>query len=250
MDATVTHQFFAASMLPLPLIRGVLGWEPDAPNHRATLAPQLPWAWGEMTVDRLRVGETSLDVVLAKRGPHFEGGAGMGISVTADGPPITLDVVVSVPLGARAVTVETRAYGLEETPEYTLTEGRHDQQLRISLPVDELAGVFVSWEGGLTVEHPAIDLVEGQTSQGIRVVDFVATDDGWELTVEGRAGRTSDLRLVGEPVRADHEWARFRERRGGPLQVLDISFPEGEGRAVRVVRLRPGEIPPSGRPRR
>ena len=42
LDQTVPHQFFATSMLVTPLLRGVFGWEPDAPNGRARLAPQLP----------------------------------------------------------------------------------------------------------------------------------------------------------------------------------------------------------------
>jgi hypothetical protein len=249
MDATVPHQFFAASMLAMPLVRGVLGWEPDAPNHRATLAPQMPWAWGEMTVQRLRVGETSLDVILAKRGPQFGGGAGMEVSVVADGPFVTLDLVVSVPPGARDVAVETAPYGLEETPEYTVTEGRHDRQLRISLPVDGRAGVNVSWTGGLLVENPTVDLVEGQASHGIRVVDFTGDEDGWELTVEGKAGRSYGLRVTGQPVQADQ--AGVTSRRAGPVTNLEITFPEGDGaRGVRVIRLVPMVVPPSGRERR
>ena len=42
LDQTVPHQFFATSMLVTPLLRGVFGWEPDAPQRRARLAPQLP----------------------------------------------------------------------------------------------------------------------------------------------------------------------------------------------------------------
>ena len=42
LDQTVPHQFFATSMLATPLLRGVFGWEPDAPRGRARLAPQLP----------------------------------------------------------------------------------------------------------------------------------------------------------------------------------------------------------------
>lgn len=242
MDATVPHQFFAASMLAMPLIRGVLGWEPDAPNGRATLAPQLPWAWGEVEVQRLRVGETSLAVYMVKQIESMR----VDAHVT-DGPPITLDLVVAVPPGARDVTVAVD--GVEGAPEHTVEHGRHDQQALVSVPVDDHAGVTVSWTGGLAVEHPEVDLAEGQTSRGIRVVDFVAGEDGWELTVEGEAGRMYDLRLTGQPVQADYEWAETTRLRG-TWTTLAVTFPEGTGRAVRVVRLEPLKPEPSERRRR
>ena len=56
LDQTVPHQFFATSMLVTPLLRGVFGWEPDAPNGRARLAPQLPADWPEAAVRGLRAG--------------------------------------------------------------------------------------------------------------------------------------------------------------------------------------------------
>ena len=50
--------------LDVDLVHGFLitteWWEPDAPRHRATLAPQLPPDWDRVKVSRLRVGETEL----------------------------------------------------------------------------------------------------------------------------------------------------------------------------------------------
>ncbi len=83
-----------------------------------------------------------------------------------------------------------------------------------------------------------VDLVEGQTSRGIRVVDFAGTDAGWELTVEGEAGRTYELRLAGQAVQVEAGGTSIR-RAGPPMNILEVTFPGGEGRATRVIELTP-----------
>ena len=100
LDQTVPHQFFATSMLVTPLLRGVFGWEPDAPQGRARLAPQLPADWPEASVRGLRVGASTVDVevrqqwtsaggeqrvVISSEGPSARGGLRAGCAGRGDG---------------------------------------------------------------------------------------------------------------------------------------------------------------------
>ncbi len=62
LDTAVPHQFFATSMLATPILRGIVGWEANAPKRAARLAPQLPPSWGAFDVKRLGVGGARLDV--------------------------------------------------------------------------------------------------------------------------------------------------------------------------------------------
>jgi glycogen debranching enzyme len=233
MDETVPHQFFATSMLPMPFFNGVLGWEPDAPNAHATLAPQLPPDWDRVRVSRLRVGATTLDVEIVQEPGHTS------VSVTSRGPDVSLDVVLPVPLGATDVQASA---------------GWHDQTVTRQLRVTEgaRATAEVRWSGGLQVAAPLVDLVPGQASGGVRVVDFTAADGGgWLLELEGEAGRSYDVRIFGvRPVIADVTGAVAEV--GGPgsdvsaetssrpdAHVLHVRFPEGSGRRLASVRLRP-----------
>jgi glycogen debranching enzyme len=56
LETAVPQQFFATSMLLTPLIRGLIGWEADAPGNRMRLAPHLPTWWEHLTVERLSAG--------------------------------------------------------------------------------------------------------------------------------------------------------------------------------------------------
>ncbi|MGW8267977.1 MAG: amylo-alpha-1,6-glucosidase, partial [Longimicrobiales bacterium] len=83
MDATVPHQFFASSMLVTPLVRGLLGWDPDAPGGRAILAPQPPPSWRTFEVHDLKVGGSRVAF-------SYRRGAGTGEALarfSVEGPP-------------------------------------------------------------------------------------------------------------------------------------------------------------------
>jgi glycogen debranching enzyme len=236
MDATVPHQFFATSMLAMPLLRGVLGWEPDAPRGRATLAPQLPPAWDRLVARRLRVGGSSLTATLVREPQRAI------TLVEVDGPPVTLDLVQSVPPGASDIFLEVLDAPPGALPEPRVETGAHDITARVSVPVDSSGvTVLVSWTGGLTVEHPSVALEPGQTSGGLRVVDFVWDDGAWELTVEGDGGRSYEVELRGTAVVPEAaEGARVATSpRDGDLQTLTVTFPDGPVRAAGVVRLAP-----------
>ena len=51
-----------ASGAPLLVLRSFLGLEPDEPNKTLRVRAKLPPAWGEVTVDGLRLGEYAATV--------------------------------------------------------------------------------------------------------------------------------------------------------------------------------------------
>jgi glycogen debranching enzyme len=97
LDTAVPHQFFATSMLVTPLLGGLFGWSPDAPGHRARLAPQLPPEWPHAALRGLMVGQGRLDA-------EFEQAAGrVAVQLTGSGPPTTVTFAPGLPPGATAV---------------------------------------------------------------------------------------------------------------------------------------------------
>ncbi|WP_423926370.1 amylo-alpha-1,6-glucosidase [Candidatus Palauibacter sp.] len=231
LDQTVPHQFFATSMLATPLLRGVLGWEPDAPLGRARLAPQLPPDWPEVTVRRLRAGGTTTDVAIRQR--WTSAGGERRTTLTTTGPPLTFDFVPDVPAGAREVAVRVNAVDTELGP-----DGSFEVITGAGTQTGERAEIVVTWEGGLAVSPPRVALQPGQRSTGLRILDFAADPGGWTLSVEGTAGRTYDISLFGTPVASSVTSGSVRVSDSGP-GVVRIGFAEGEARAAATVRLIP-----------
>ena len=83
-----------------------------------------------------------------------------------------------------------------------------------------------------------MDLVPGQRSRGHRVVDFQAEGGGWQLTLEGEAGRSYKVDLYGEAVTAQGAEAVEFDPESGRT-TLRVRFPNGAGRILHTVSLRP-----------
>lgn len=246
LDTAVPHQFFATSMLVTPLLRGMLGWRPAAPDGRAELAPQLPPGWPKLRVENLGVGESRLDVRFRQRpgGARNERGR-LSALLTLDGPPVRLSYRPSLPPGAREIRVELNGQPVPVRADPGLRDVVVELELELGA---EPADVVVTWDGGLAVSAPRHDLTPGQGSGGVRVVDFRADGSAWELVAEGAPGAAYALELHGVRVQArvlEGGQARTGTARVEPADasaatsVLRLSFPEGRDRSLMRVRLAP-----------
>ena len=233
LDTAVPQQFFATSMLVSPLVRGLLGWEPDAPRGRATLAPHLPAEWDSLAVLNLAVGASKLRVAVAKEPGVYrlrvgrEGGGG---------GPLALRVAPALPLGAAVEAVTVNGTGIP----FTVEESPHDVHAITEVALQAEAVVEIRHRGGLEVVTPAERLAVGDPSGSLRVLDLRREGAEYVIAVEGLAGRayTLDLRpgreaAVGAVSNAD--------RVAGPegLVRLRVAFPAGvAGFMRREIRVR------------
>jgi len=258
LDQTVPHQFFATSMLVTPLLRGVFGWDPDAPRGRARLAPQLPADWPEASVRGLRAGAATIDVEVRQR---WSGTGGeQRVAISSEGPPVDIDFVPDVPVGATRVMYETYdgvTHDLFRRDPTAPADSRDTPPIRVAMTEGEPVEIAVWWDGGLTVAPPRIDLEPGQRSTGLRILDFGADGDEWLLTIEGTAGHAYTVDLFGTAVTAtvvgggarlfSPVAARAGEAGGAGraaaavegARPLTVEIPDGEGRYEVTLRLTP-----------
>jgi hypothetical protein len=231
LDTAVPQQFFATSMLVSPVMMGLLGWDPDAPDTRATLAPQLPPDWPLTRVHRLKVGDASVDATFSR----MPGSMAVQLWATRGRPALTLDL--SIPLGARDVKLQVDS---ADTP-VQWADTPAGRRVRVSVPPGGRHTVVVQWIGGLDVSVWRSRLEPGQTSHGIRILDLTETNRGFELLLEGERGRHYDLLLHG--VRSLEPQATGATAEVQPTamfhDILRVTFPEGTGRATARVRLTP-----------
>jgi Glycosyl-hydrolase family 116, catalytic region len=187
LETAVPQQFFATSMLLTPLLRGLVGWEGDAPARRATLAPHLPATWDSVVVRRLPVGAGRYTATLSRNDSTFTAEVVRTSSSGVD----SLVFAPALPLGAvvRDITVNGRPTGC---PSHTTGADVHVEchlgfGARLSIVVHHSPG----WEIVLAPADPK----PGARSSALKLVSQRLAGDTLVVSMEGRAGWTYQLGL-------------------------------------------------------
>ncbi len=228
LDTAVPQQFFATSMLVSPIVAGMLGWEPDAPNESARLAPQLPYSWTRTSVHNLLVGNARIDLAMKR------GDGSIEATVSHVGQPVDLELVLSLPPGAAEIQPTDQTVLPQDA--IVVTHGRHDVQVSTQLRLSgEEQRVSVRWDGGLAVVAPTMRLIPGQESSGLRILDFISSNGGWRIVLEGEAARVYLVDLVGIQPRVVEGPAVVIA--DGSDHKLEVTMPPGPGRATTTIHL-------------
>ena len=92
---SVPEQTWSSATFLSSFLEGVLGLQPNAEQHRLTLAPHLPAEWDHLSIQRLHVGDSLLDIMFRRSANRIE------LQVRANGAPITLNFLQKLPPGSR-----------------------------------------------------------------------------------------------------------------------------------------------------
>ncbi len=161
------HQCWSETMTIMPLMEGMLGYEPDAVAGRMTLSPKLPSHWNRFEARRIRLGDKSLDCIMDK---------------VETGTEWNLESDSRIHLGFNPVfALGTEILGVSVNGRETEFDTvREPQGVRVimELDLDGAAEILISHKGGLDLVPivPTHELMAGNT--GYRIVSQKLEEDG------------------------------------------------------------------------
>ncbi len=217
LETAVPQQFFATSMLLTPLVRGLLGWEGEAPDDRVRLAPHLAAQWDSLSADRLPVGTGRYHLRIVRGSgvltTTLQRTAGRGVDTLLYSPALPLGATVQrVTANGRPVACATRPTGPDVHVDCRLALGE-----RLEIEVRYTPG----WDVLLDPPTPA----RGARSSALKILTQRLAGDTLVLQLEGLAGRSY----------------RFSVRTPAGVRSIEVIFPAGgsrvdnyAGREVRV----------------
>jgi hypothetical protein len=221
LDTTVPHQFFATSMIPTPLFRGLFGLAADAPRGGLSFAPRLPADWERATVRSYPVGAQRVDIEVEQL-DHVVTGEGAE-SVRASylvtrfrahqrTPSLNVHYAPALPPGSRVVrvTVDDQSVAHEEV------RGAFATTVSVDLTLSNSSAVAIYYEPGVSVVPRRTEPAEGTPSSDLRIVSLAHDEETGEysLRVEGLGGATYTVELVSP-------WSAPAELGGGRLRAGD-----------------------------
>lgn len=187
------HQVWSEAMVVTPVLRGLLGLEPNAPGGELRCAPQLPANWDQVSVQNISVGDARLDVSFARTAGRLTVSIGGGSSGPDESRPLRVILAPAFPLDAviQRVTVNGRNAPFELRPIGDIQRPEVVVALREGAPTT----VVFTHEGGTDVYQDVSSPPIGARNRGLRVLRSRADRDALRLTLEGRGGSTYSLSL-------------------------------------------------------
>lgn len=229
LDSPLPRQFLASAMLVVPVVRGLVGWQPDAPHHAAALEPHLPAEWTAMRVSNLRIGADRIEAAISREAGTYT----INLRRLTSGGPIALRIAPALPLGAR---LERAVVNDADAPVQT-EETAHDLHGVVEVQLVRDAQIEFHYTGGVEVITPVERVEVGSLSHELRVLDFRRDGREYVAVVEGLAGSTYTLQLRSEArvrsVGGSDSFEQSDER-----VTIDITMPEGDGFVRKRVRIR------------
>lgn len=138
LQAMAAGGLSTSSMFVLPLMRGMIGWEVDAPNRIVSLEPHFPQAWRTATISGLVAGRDTLTVAMRRddRALYID------IARNRAGAPLTVHLSPALPLGARIRSVKANDIDIPTQ----IDTNRFDTHVTVELTLNLEAALEIEYD--------------------------------------------------------------------------------------------------------
>jgi len=231
IDAAVPHQLFATTGFMSTVMRGLVGLsaaraetrDGQALPDRLVLAPQLPAGWGYLRVRNVRWHGVTVDLDVTR--DEF----GISVSAVPRWGTVPLELRATMSPGAVPVKARTtkgwKPLGPQDAPRGPRV-WRFDEIFKPEkFSLEALPGIEV------TPVQPPLQL--GDVSSRLRIIDARVDGKTYTLKVEGRRGRSYQLRMFA-PFKLTVEGALTYEPQGLPglTRMIVVEMPPADPKAT------------------
>ena len=190
IDAAVPHQLFATTGFVSTLLRGLVGLHALRAEMRAgaaiaerlLIAPQLPPGWGYFRLRNVRWHDITVDIAITRDE------SGYAVSVVPKGGALPLEIHFMLEPGAEMR--DTAGKLLETTGD--VSRGTRASVVRLATGPTTYSVRFLPGVQVVPIHAP---LQLGDESSRLRVIDARLVGKRYTLRVEGRRGRSYQVRL-------------------------------------------------------
>jgi len=236
------HAAAAQAMTVLPVVWGMLGIRPDAPNNRVSISPHLPANWGRVNVDRVRVGNSQFRLQVRQGVDRIQ----FQVDRWSGDRDIDLRFSTHVPIDVN-VALDPNVVGAEIVDEPTVEQRSPDRLATVVVrPTADLTTITFVHDPFPRLISPIPDrlteartyLQPGASSSGLRVIEAHYSGGVMDIELEGLPGRTYTLRFT-TPWRVSQVTGLPNLQPAYPdagIVTIDVTIP-GSGPRYRPVSL-------------
>jgi hypothetical protein len=223
MDTAVPHQLFSSSSILTPLVKGMLGFYPEAHEKKVRLEPHLPARWQAVAVRNLKVGNGSLHL-------HVTRARTEAVFRLQPSELAGFEMEFSPGFEAGAQVRKVTLNGKSMSPNDVFGEDVHSG-IKFVLTGDDV--VRYELTPGLQVLEPLDLPLPGDTTRQLKItcVAWDRTRDRYTIDLEGRSGSSYTLEVLTPRKPSLVEGARWDGAETGG--TLTVEFPAAASKYVR-----------------
>ena len=193
---SVPEQTWSSAGLISSAVDGLLDLHIDSIAKQLTFAPHLPSEWRDVSVNNVRVGGTTLGLVVSTDDQH------VSITVTNNGGAVKMIFDPEIPLGATVSSAECGNRSLNAVPEVN----PEDQHARLQFTAGPgSTKCSIAYQGGVTVIPPRTIPHVGDASRGIKIISVTLHQQqlAIEADVNADGPQFVEMRTPWKPGSAD-----------------------------------------------
>ncbi|MCC6397484.1 MAG: hypothetical protein IT282_10740 [Bacteroidetes bacterium] len=219
------HQCWSETNILHPALEGLVGWKPNAPEGTAELSPRFPADWDSVSVRRLRVGSTLLDMEI-----HRQASRTVYSFRKETGSGCTVSLAPEIPAGTRIGRVLVN--GVPLVREYDITHGLLATPVEVR--VEDPATVVFEYSDGVALSPVIPRPLPGDSTQWHRILYSSWAAGALSIEVEGRGGTTGvfPFRVFGSQIPAAAGAEVRRGKREGEWELV-VAFEGSDRRFVK-----------------
>jgi hypothetical protein len=223
MDTAVPHQLFSSSSILTPLVKGMLGFYPEAHEKKVRLEPHLPARWQAVAVRNLKVGNGSLHL-------HVTRARTEAVFRLQSSELAGFEMEFSPGFEAGAQVRKVTLNGKSMSPNDVFGEDVHSG-IKFVLTGDDV--VRYELTPGLQVLEPLDLPLPGDTTRQLKIIRVAwdRTRDRYTIDLEGRSGSSYTLEVLTPRKPSLVEGARWDGAETGG--TLTVEFPAAASKYVR-----------------
>jgi len=180
-------QCWSETMILQPAIEGMAGIEPNALTGELFLSPHFPWDWNSAEVSNIRMKDTKISLKMENSPDQTT------FTMNKTGDLIKLSFAPSFPFFTDITSVEINGSPV------SFNILNQSESIRLILDqinfIDDKITVSIRHHGGIALLPSILSPAPGEESSGIRVLYQKRMGSQLVAVVEGKPGKTYQLRL-------------------------------------------------------
>ena len=183
----VPHQGFSAGGVILPLVRGLLGLEGDAPGKRIIFEPRFPADWRSAEIENFRLGGETFGFRFERK----EGRIRLEVK-SRPGNGFRFSFAPSLGPGAEIITASLNG----NSQEFEIESSARAVRPALDFALSGRDIVDLEFNPSVEVLPPVVESRVGDFNRGLKVIQVEQRKKILELVVEGLAGERYSLELI------------------------------------------------------